>query len=75
MPAVVRWPRGIEAPRTVDVPLAYIDVLPTLMRVVGVLDHGGKPLDGVDGLDVMRGKRERLDRELYSYTGTRGKDE
>ena len=50
-------------------PVAYIDVLPTLMRVTGIEDHRGKPLDGVDVLDVLTGERATLERDLYSLVG------
>jgi hypothetical protein len=42
------------------------------MRVAGIGAHGGKPLDGVDVLDVLTGHRKELQRELYSYIGQQG---
>ena len=66
--AAARWPAGnIAGGRDVSVPLAYVDVLPTVMRAAGIPDHGGKPLDGVDVLDVLTGRQEALERDLYSY--------
>ncbi|MCE2525905.1 MAG: sulfatase-like hydrolase/transferase, partial [Acidimicrobiia bacterium] len=66
--AAARWPAGdIAGGREVSVPLAYLDVLPTVMRAAGIPDHGGKPLDGVDVLDVLTGKQDALERDLYSY--------
>ena len=66
--AAARWPAGdIAGGREVSVPLAYLDVLPTVMRAAGIPDHGGKPLDGVDMLDVLTGKRDTLERDLYAY--------
>jgi arylsulfatase B len=70
--AAARWPGKIPAGKTIDVPLAYVDVLPTLMRVANVKAHGGKPLDGVDALDVLTGKQTELKRDLYSYIGQQG---
>jgi arylsulfatase B len=70
--AAARWPGVIAAGSKVEVPLAYIDVLPTLMRVAGVKTHGGKPLDGVDALDVLTGATKKLPRDLYSYIGQQG---
>lgn len=46
--AAVRWPGRIAAGSRIEAPLAYIDVLPTLMRVAGIPSHGGKALDGID---------------------------
>ena len=46
--------------------------MPTLMRIVGIRDHGGKPLDGVDVLDVLTGQQTELERELYNYIGQTG---
>ena len=42
------------------------------MRMAGVEDHVGKPLDGVDVLDVLAGERQALDRELLNYIGQEG---
>ena len=70
--AAVRWPDRIPPGSKIKVPLAYIDVLPTLMRVAGIDSHGGKPLDGVDALDVLTGKRAERPRDLYSYIGQQG---
>ena len=52
----------------VTAPLAYIDVLPTLMGIAGIDDHGGKPLDGVDVGDVLTGEAKTgPERDLYSF--------
>ena len=68
--AAARWPAAnLAGGRDVSVPIAYVDVLPTLMRVAGIDDHGGKPLDGVDMLDVLTGEQEALERDLYSFVG------
>ncbi len=73
-PSVVRWPGGLPSGRIVESPIAYIDLLPTLLRVAGVEDPGGKPLDGLDVLDVLRGEGDTFGRELYHYWGQRGPD-
>ncbi len=70
--AALRWPARVPAGRKVTAPLAYIDVLPTLMRIVGVDDHGGKPLDGISALDVVTGAEREITREIYSYIGQAG---
>jgi len=67
VPAAVRWPNVLPAGSKVSAPVAHIDVMPTLMRVLGIKDHAGKPLDGVDVLDVLTGKTTKLDRDLFVY--------
>jgi arylsulfatase A-like enzyme len=70
--AALRWPERIPAGGKITAPLGYIDVLPTLMRVTGVKDHGGKPLDGIDAFDVLMGKKKTVERDMYSYIGQQG---
>ena len=70
--AALRWPRRIEGGRKVTAPLANVDVLPTVMRILGIKDHGGKALDGIDALDVLTGATQDVEREIYSYIGAQG---
>lgn len=70
--AAVRWPGRVEAGGIVEAPLAYIDVLPTLMAITGVDDHGGKPLDGINALPILTGEAGAVDREIYAYIGAQG---
>lgn len=70
--AALRWPDVVPGGRKITAPLANIDVLPTVMRIVGANDHGGKPLDGYDVLDVLTGRKTVLRRDIYSYIGMGG---
>ena len=72
--AAARWPAKIPSGQKIEVPLANIDVLPTLMRIAGVQHYHGKPLDGLDVLDVLTGRQESLDRELFNYIGQDGEE-
>ena len=72
--AAARWTGKIPAGRRVEVPVANIDVLPTVMRIAGIERYTGKPLDGVDVLDLLTGRQEHLDRELFNYIGQEGAD-
>ncbi len=66
--AAARWPDGgIAGGGEVSEPLAYVDVLPTLMRVAGITDHGGKALDGRDVLDTLMGDTQGLERDVYAF--------
>ena len=72
--AALRWPARVPAGRRVTSPTAYIDVLPTLMEIAGISDHGGKPLDGRSLLDLIVHERTERDRDIYSYIGQGGEN-
>ncbi|MDH3582871.1 MAG: sulfatase-like hydrolase/transferase, partial [Phycisphaerae bacterium] len=72
VPACVRWPAGFPGGRKLTAPMGCIDVLPTLMAAAGLREHGGKPLDGIDMLGVLRGQTPRVKRDLYFYHGQNG---
>ncbi len=74
--ACVRWPAGgLRAGKSCDAHIGYIDVYPTVKRMVGLADASDKhPLDGVDVLDVMRGEAEPPKRDWFTWEaqGPRG---
>ena len=69
--AAARWPAGsVSGGGRVNAPVAYIDVLPTLMSVAGLDGHGGRPLDGRNVLEVLAGADpDGPARDLYSFVG------
>jgi len=72
--ATLRWPGKVPAGGKINAPAAYIDVLPTLMQVAGIEDHGGKPFDGLGLVELLTGKAAAAERDLYSYIGQGGED-
>ncbi len=75
--AAARWPAGgIRGGKTVDGLMGYIDVYPTVKRLAGLADAPDpNPLDGVDVLDVMRGRAEAPQRDWFSYIHQSGPTE
>jgi len=67
VPAVIRWPDGIDGGRDVDGMMGYIDVYPTIKRIVGVTAPEPNPLDGLDMLEIIRGRAEAPRRDWFSY--------
>ena len=66
--AAARWPAGgISGGGTVADPVAYIDVLPTLLGIAGIAAPAERELDGRDVLGVLTGNEEGRPRDLYSY--------
>ena len=64
--AALRWPDGIEGGRKLTEPISYIDIYPTLLKIAEARPSG-KPFDGEDVLDVLRGESKREDFEFHSY--------
>lgn len=75
VPACVRWPRGLPAGTRIEAPTAVQDVLPTLMQVAAISDHGGRPLDGMGLLGLLRGTERAPKRELYFHSERAGQEE
>jgi len=75
--ACARWPAGgIRPGTTVDGLMGYIDVYPTVKRLAGLADTADpNPLDGIDVLDVMRGKAKAPRRDWFSYIHQSGPEE
>ncbi len=67
VPALVRWPAGIQGKRSVDAMMGYIDVYPTVKRVARITAEDPNPLDGLDVLDLIRGEKEAPKRDWFSY--------
>ncbi|MEO6244801.1 MAG: sulfatase/phosphatase domain-containing protein, partial [Opitutaceae bacterium] len=56
VPAAVVWPNGIKGGRAVSVPVAAVDLLPTLAAVAGTAPTKKLPLDGENVLPILQGK-------------------
>jgi len=67
VPAVIRWPNGIEGGRAVDAVMGYIDVYPTLKAIAGLITADPNPLDGINLLPIIQEKAKALPRKWYSY--------
>jgi arylsulfatase A-like enzyme len=65
VPLVVRWPGRIPEGRKLDGPVGLVDVLPTLLTLIGV-ERDGAPMRGTDLTDALEG-RDALDpgRPIY----------
>lgn len=66
--AAAMWKNGgIVGGKRIRETMGYIDVLPTLRRMIGVSDPPAKPLDGIDVLDALRGREKLEDRTWFTY--------
>lgn len=68
--AAARWPAGgISGGRNIDEgPIGYIDIYPTLCAILEAEpDTVSRPPDGMNVIDVMRGRQEAPERDWFSY--------
>ncbi|MDB4584754.1 sulfatase-like hydrolase/transferase [Draconibacterium sp.] len=65
--AAAHWPAGkISGGKVITQRMGYIDVLPTLMQVVGYPGNPGNELDGINVLNAMKGEKLE-DRVWFTY--------
>ncbi len=53
VPMFVKWPKQIPAGKTVDTPVAHIDVMPTLTAAAGAATPKGVEIDGKNILPLI----------------------
>jgi len=73
--AAVRYPAGYRTKTRLEIPMAYIDVLPTMLALAGTTpaQAGCREVDGVDMNPVLSGRTSSApDRCLYFYYGQDG---
>lgn len=66
--AVVRWPAGgLTGGEKSEGMMGMIDVYPTLKRIARIKAKDRNRVDGIDVLDIMRGKKAAPKRDWFSY--------
>ena len=67
-PGIIRWPAMIEAGRTSDATLNFVDLLPTFCSLAGVASPQDRTLDGVDFSPLLFGNENwERDQPLFWY--------
>jgi len=64
VPLIVRYPRGLGAPRVYDAPIRHVDLAPTLYAMLGV--EGGPVTQGRDLSEALAGRTPGPALEAYS---------
>jgi arylsulfatase B len=66
--AAIRWPVGqVTGGRTVNARMGYIDVVPTLMAMIGHSTPPDRPWDGVNVLAALQHNAPLPDRAWFTY--------
>jgi arylsulfatase A-like enzyme len=68
VPAFVRWPNKIKAGTTSPQVVTTMDWTATILAAGGAQPDKNFPLDGIDLMPILTGKKPVLDRELYWRT-------
>ena len=72
MPAIVNWPAKLK-PAVVNEPLHHVDIMPTLLAIVGGKGSPDKPFDGKDAMaTIADGKPSPHDDILINVEAFRG---
>jgi arylsulfatase A-like enzyme len=64
VPAIVEWPARIQSPPTTDLPACSVDIVPTVMELLGLSTQYMLPLDGTSLVPLFDGKMEKRDKPL-----------
>jgi len=65
VPGFAHWPGTIGGERTIDAPVASIDLAPTLLEAAGAAFPAGQRVDGVSLLPALLGKAQVPARPLF----------
>jgi arylsulfatase A-like enzyme len=68
VPAFVRWPGKIKAGATSGQVAITMDWNATILAAAGAKAHKDFPLDGIDLMPVLTGKKDNIERTLYWRT-------
>lgn len=64
VPALIEWPAMIPEPRATGIRCSTVDILPTVLDIVGADETQLPILDGISLLPVLKGEVETRDRPL-----------
>lgn len=71
VPAFVRWPEKIKPGTVTEQVAATMDWTVTILAAGGAKAHTDFPLDGIDLMPVLTGKKKQITRTLYWRTSQR----
>lgn len=68
--AIAKWPAKLKGGTKIEQVMGYVDVLPTLIGIIGGSSKNHKPFDGIDMSPVLLGKQSQISRTLYLGYGS-----
>ncbi len=70
VPAIVRWPRKLEAGKIVEETFEFIDWFPTILAMTGIEKPEDLILRGNDALPLLEGKNIEWGNDLFAQYGS-----
>ncbi|MHC5184022.1 MAG: sulfatase-like hydrolase/transferase [Planctomycetota bacterium] len=64
VPAFVVWPGHVKGGSTIKTPLSTLDYLPTVFAAAGAKMPDGRPIDGENILDIVKGRRTKRQKSI-----------
>src|SRR5690606_22854419 len=68
-PAIVKWPNGFKGSRITNQVMGYVDMMPTLLDIIGVDTKLKNELDGISMRDILTGEKSSIDRNFFLGSG------
>lgn len=69
VPFIINWKNHLPANKIIEKPISHIDILPTVLDLIGLNFSFTKPIDGVSFKPLLNGKDNFPDRKLFAEWG------
>ncbi len=69
VPAIIKWPNKIKPGSVCDALMQNVDIMPTILDVVGIGFPPGKVIDGKSLLPLIDGKAESVRQYIFADSG------
>jgi arylsulfatase B len=68
-PAIVSFPGIFKGGRKINQVIGFVDIMPTIHGILNLREKPVRPFDGINVTDILSGKKETIDRDLYLGCG------
>lgn len=69
VPAIIKWPNGFKRSGISNQVMGYVDVMPTLLDIVGIRTKPKNAFDGISMKEVLAGEKSSINRDLFLGSG------
>lgn len=69
VPAAMYWPKGFKNGRMIDQLTGFVDMLPTIVDIIGVKRKPQRSYDGISIFSVLNGEKQDINRDMYLGVG------